>query len=132
MVWMKGHMAAAVRTAAMLLGQFAELLDPNLQEFGIGREDDVLGLHRGVHCDPGRIALIQGADGCTCPSIQIVAKPSAHRRPCSHGDIHSTGLTFGLIQINATRAHRHICLFRIVDSPLTSRQVRSTAYRMET
>ncbi len=56
---MKGHMAAAVRMAATLLGQYAELLDRNLQEFGIGRKDDVLGLHRGVHCDPGRIALIQ-------------------------------------------------------------------------
>ncbi len=125
-------MAAAVRTAAMLLGQFAELLDRSLQEFGIGREDDVLGLHRGVHCDPGRIALIQGAGGRTCPSIQIVAKPSAHRLPCSHGDIHSTGPTFGLIQINATRADRHKYLFRIVDPPLTSRQVESTATLMET
>ena len=125
-------MAAAVRTVAMLLGQYAELLDRNLQEFGIGREDDVLGLHRGVHCDSGRIALIQGAGGRTCPSIQIVAKPSAHRRPWSHGDIHSTGLTFGLIQINATRAHRHNYLFRIVDSPPTRRQVTSSAFLIET
>ncbi len=45
----------------MLLGQFAELADRGLQELGVGREGNVLGLHRGVHRDAGQVALLQGA-----------------------------------------------------------------------
>ncbi len=45
----------------MLPGQFAQLADRGLQELGVGREGNVLGLHRGVHRDAGQIALLQGA-----------------------------------------------------------------------
>ena len=45
---------------AMGLGQLAELPDRGFQELGVGREGDVLGLHRGVDADPGQIALLQG------------------------------------------------------------------------
>ena len=32
----------------MPLGQFAQLADSHLEELGVGREGDVLGLHRGA------------------------------------------------------------------------------------
>ena len=35
--------------------------DRGLQQFGVGREGDVLGLHRGVDADPGQIVVLQGA-----------------------------------------------------------------------
>ena len=46
---------------ALALGLLGELLDRRLQELGVGRKGHVLGLHRGVHRDPGQVALRQGA-----------------------------------------------------------------------
>ena len=46
---------------AVLLGQLAELLDCHQQQLGVGREGDVLGLHRCIHGDAGQIAFLQGA-----------------------------------------------------------------------
>lgn len=46
---------------ALRLGQLAELVDRGLQQFGVGREGDVLGLHRGVRRYPGKITLLQRA-----------------------------------------------------------------------
>ena len=57
----------------MPLGQLAELLDRALQELGVGREGDVLGLHRGVHRDPGQIALAKR------PGVVAILKLSANR-----------------------------------------------------
>ena len=34
-------------------GQLAELVDRRLRELGVGREGDILGLHRGVDGDTG-------------------------------------------------------------------------------
>ena len=45
----------------VLLGQLAQLLDGDQKQFGVGREGDVLRLHRGIDGDPGQIALLKGA-----------------------------------------------------------------------
>ncbi len=75
----------------MLFGQLAELAGRGLQKFRVGREGDVLGLHRGVHRgvhrDPGQIALAQGTGVVGNPqaflqqNLQLVAdafSPVAH------------------------------------------------------
>ena len=43
----------------MLFRQLAQLADRRLQQPGIAREGDVLGLHRGIDADPGQVALVQ-------------------------------------------------------------------------
>jgi len=45
----------------VLLRQLAELVDRRLQPPGVGREGDVLGLHRGVDGDARQITRLQGA-----------------------------------------------------------------------
>ena len=71
----------------MLFGQLAELAGRGLRKFRVGREGDVLGLHRGVHRDPGQIALAQGTGVVGNPqaflqqNLQLVAdafSPVAH------------------------------------------------------
>ena len=41
----------------MLTCQFTQLANRRLQQLGVSREGDVLGLHGGVHGDPGQIAV---------------------------------------------------------------------------
>ena len=40
---------------AMLLGQMIDPLDRRMQQLGVGREADGLGLHRGIDRDPRQI-----------------------------------------------------------------------------
>ena len=54
-------------------------MDRRLQELGVGREGDVLRLHRGVHRDPRQVALLQGAgivseaQGLLQQNVQVIA-----------------------------------------------------------
>lgn len=68
-------------------GQLAQLADRRLQQLGVGREGDVLRLHRGVHRDPAQIAFLQGAgvkgqaQGLLQQNVQLAADalaPMAH------------------------------------------------------
>jgi hypothetical protein len=45
----------------MLVGQAVEALDGGVQQLGVGREADVLGLHRGVDRDPLEVLAAQRA-----------------------------------------------------------------------
>ena len=47
----------------VLPGQAVEPFDRRVQQLGIGRESDGLGLHRGVDRDPGQILRAQRAGG---------------------------------------------------------------------
>jgi hypothetical protein len=51
----------------VLLGQAVEPLDRRVQQLGIGREGDVLGLHRGVDRDPRQVPGPQRAAGVRHP-----------------------------------------------------------------
>ena len=77
----------------MLLRQPAQLMDCRLQELGVGREGDVLRLHRGVHRDPRQVALLQGAgivseaQGLLQQNVQVIADtfaPMAQTRTLVH------------------------------------------------
>ena len=58
---------------AVRLGQPVEPLDRRVQQFGVGREGDGLGLHRGVHRDPLEVTGAQraGLTISTGPSPQL-------------------------------------------------------------
>ena len=55
------------------------MMDRRLQQLGVGREGDVLRLHRGVHRDPRQVALLQGAgivseaQGLLQQNVQVIA-----------------------------------------------------------
>jgi hypothetical protein len=64
-------------------GHPVEPLDRGVQQFGVGREGDRLGLHRGVHRDPLEILAAQCAGGMRHSQalgqqkLQFVAEPLA-------------------------------------------------------
>ena len=66
---------------AVPAGQPVEPLDRRVQQLGVGREGDVLGLHRGVDRDPRQVAGAQRAGAVRHPQalgqqqIQLVAEP---------------------------------------------------------
>ena len=65
----------------VLFGYAVETLDRRMQQLGVGREADVLGLHRGVDCDPRQILRPQRAARVCDPQalgqqqLQLVAQP---------------------------------------------------------
>ena len=65
----------------MPAGQAVEPLDRRVQQLGVGREGDVLGLHRGVDRDPRQVPGPQRAAGMRHPQalgqqqLQLVAEP---------------------------------------------------------
>ena len=67
----------------VLLGQAVEPLDRRVQQLGVGREGDGLGLHRGVDRDPRQVAGPQRAARVRHPQalgqqqLQLVAEPLA-------------------------------------------------------
>ena len=64
----------------VLLGDTVEPIDRCVQQLGVGREGDVLGLHRGVHRDPCQVPGPQRAAGVRHPQalgqkqLQLVAE----------------------------------------------------------
>jgi hypothetical protein len=66
---------------AVSAGQSIEPLDRGVEKLGVGREGDVLGLHRGVDRDPRQVAGLQRAAGVCHPQalgqkqFQFVAEP---------------------------------------------------------
>jgi hypothetical protein len=68
---------------AVLVGQPVEALDGGVQQLGVGREGNVLGLHRGVDRDPRQILAPQRPAGVRHPQalgqqqLQPVAEPVA-------------------------------------------------------
>jgi len=56
----------------VLVGQAVEAFDRRMQQLGVGREADVLGLHRGVDRDPLKVLAAQ------CPAL--VRHPQALRQ----------------------------------------------------
>jgi hypothetical protein len=66
---------------AVLVGQLVEALDRRMQQLGVGREGNVLGLHRGVDRDPSQVLAPQRAAGMRHPQalgqqqLQLVAEP---------------------------------------------------------
>ena len=68
---------------AVLAGQAIEALDRRVQQLGVGREGDGLGLHRGVHRDPRQSLAAQRARWLRHPQalgqqqLQLVAEPLA-------------------------------------------------------
>ena len=67
----------------VLAGQAVEAFDRRVQQLGIGREADVLGLHRGVDRDPlkvtgpQRTALVRHPQALGQQQLQLVAEPLA-------------------------------------------------------
>ena len=67
----------------VLPGHAVEALDRRVQQLGVGRESDVLGLHRGVDRDPCQVLRAQGAALVRDPQalgqqqLQFVAQPLA-------------------------------------------------------
>ena len=68
---------------AVRVGQAIEPLDCRVQQLGVGRERDGLGLHRGVHRDAGQVLGPQRASRMRDPQalgeqqLQLVAEPPA-------------------------------------------------------
>ncbi len=68
---------------AVLSGQAIEPLDRRMQELGVGRKRNGLGLHRGVHGDASKVVGLQRADLVRNPQtlgqqqLQLVAEPVA-------------------------------------------------------
>ena len=68
---------------AVLAGQAVEPLDRRMQQLGVGRERDGLGLHRGVDRDPlevpgpQRAALMRHPQALGQQQLQLVAEPLA-------------------------------------------------------
>jgi len=66
---------------SVLLHQAVEPLDRRVQQLGVGRKGDVLGLHRGVHRDSLKVSGPQRAAGVRHPQalgqqqLQLVAEP---------------------------------------------------------
>jgi hypothetical protein len=68
---------------AVLSGQAIEPLDRRMQELGVGRERNGLGLHRGVHGDASKIVgpqcagLVRNPQTLGQQQLQLVAEPVA-------------------------------------------------------
>ena len=70
----------------VLLGQAVEPLDRSVQQFGVGREGDGLGLHRGVDRDPRQIARAQRATLMGDPqALGQRAAPACRRAASANG-----------------------------------------------
>jgi hypothetical protein len=65
----------------MLVGQAVEAFDRRMQQLGVGREADILGLHRGVDRDPLKVfapqrpALVCHPQALREQQFQLVAEP---------------------------------------------------------
>ena len=68
---------------AVAAGQAVEPLDRRVQQLGVGREGDVLGLHRGVDRDPRQVpgpqraALVRHPQALGQQQVELVAQPLA-------------------------------------------------------
>jgi hypothetical protein len=65
----------------VLVGQAVEAFDRRMQQLGVGREADVLGLHRGVDRDPLKVLAGQCSRAPSAGSPPAAALPVAEPLP---------------------------------------------------
>ncbi len=68
----------------VLVGQAVEAFDRRMQQLGVGRKADVLGLHRGVDRDPLKVLAAQGSALMRYPQA-LTAVPVCRRAASSNG-----------------------------------------------